>query len=374
MPGRIECGSEAIGAAMEFLTDEWLVDVATDYAGKCTLIALALTIIQRTLLDSRPVFFITAGRRGGGKTTALQMIIQAVTGTPAAAAAWSPAEEERRKALMSYLLMGVPYILWDNIPRGIQIACPHIERACTSSVYADRRLTVSEIVQAASSAVHCFTGNNIGPKGDLASRALHVRLTVDRIDPENRPFRHQDPVGWTQANRDKILHALFIILLGNQALKLPSQAVVGTRFKRWQRLVGSAVEYAAQCAVARYIDHADERMIDFAKLFLTQEAEDEESSDLADFLVALKETFGGSFTAIELANELNTGPGDGAEVVRAFLFAGKSPDFRPSQFTVSKRLRALKDNPAKIGGETLILKSDEDQHAKVTRFCVATSK
>src|SRR4029077_15442754 len=125
---------------------EWLVDVSTDYSGKCTLVALALTIIQRSLLDSRPVWFITAGRRGGGKTTTLQMIIQAVTGMPASAAAWSPNEEERRKALMSYLLMGVPYVLWDNIPRGIQIACPHIERACTSAVYSDRKLAVSEIV------------------------------------------------------------------------------------------------------------------------------------------------------------------------------------------------------------------------------------
>jgi hypothetical protein len=59
------------------------------------------------------------------------MIMQAVTGTPAAASAWSPSEEERRKSLISHLLLGLPYILWDNIPRGLQIACQHIEKACT---------------------------------------------------------------------------------------------------------------------------------------------------------------------------------------------------------------------------------------------------
>ena len=47
------------------------VDVATDYAGKCTIIAAALTMIERSLLDQRPAFFVTAGRRGGGKTTTL---------------------------------------------------------------------------------------------------------------------------------------------------------------------------------------------------------------------------------------------------------------------------------------------------------------
>ena len=44
------------------------------------LIALALTLIERTLLPERPCFFITAGRRGNGKTTAIIMLIKAVTG------------------------------------------------------------------------------------------------------------------------------------------------------------------------------------------------------------------------------------------------------------------------------------------------------
>jgi len=61
--------------------------------------------------------YYTAGRRGGGKTTTLIMLILAVTGLWPAAAAWSPSEEERRKALMSYFLQGVAYILWDNIAR-----------------------------------------------------------------------------------------------------------------------------------------------------------------------------------------------------------------------------------------------------------------
>src|SRR5262245_34149495 len=38
LPRREDCTDEAVRKAMEFLTDEWLCDVATDYAGKCTLI------------------------------------------------------------------------------------------------------------------------------------------------------------------------------------------------------------------------------------------------------------------------------------------------------------------------------------------------
>jgi hypothetical protein len=101
---RKDCAPERVKAAMEFLCDQWLVDVATDCAGKCTIIAAALTLIERTLLPDRPCFFVTAGRRGGGKTTSLTMLIMAVTGLWPAAAAWSTNEEERRKALMSYFL------------------------------------------------------------------------------------------------------------------------------------------------------------------------------------------------------------------------------------------------------------------------------
>jgi hypothetical protein len=156
-----------------------------------------------------------------------------------AAFAWSSGEEERRKALLSYLMTGIPYILWDNIPRGSQISCPHIEKSCTMSYYADRKLGVSEMVMTAAASIHLFTGNNIGPRGDLASRSLVARLDVDRLDPENREFKHPDPVGWTRANRAEILQALYTILLGNPTLKLPRNSLMNTRFKMWWRLVGA---------------------------------------------------------------------------------------------------------------------------------------
>jgi hypothetical protein len=376
LPERGGCDDDAVGKAMRFLTDEWLCDVATDYTGKCTLIAAALTMIERSILDQRPVFFVSAGQRGSGKTTTLTMLIEAVMGIAPAAAAWSPNEEERRKSVFSYFKYGLTYILWDNIPRGTQISCPHIEKSCTAAYYADRNLGVSEIQCVAASTIHLFTGNNIGPKGDLASRSLQVRLDVDRVDPENRDFRHPDRVGWTRANRAEILTALYMVLLGNPALDLPQAAPMKTRFKMWYRVVGSAVEHAAKCAGAGV-------EVDYGKLFLDQEADDEDATSLAEMLAALSEGMQSRDAAVgrkpqpskatDVADAINGNPGDANMlIVRGFLFPNQPSTVPVTAKAVGKRLKAHVGAPTRHGGQTLVLKSYVDSHDQVLKFRVET--
>jgi hypothetical protein len=378
MPRPQECDSDRVAAAMRFLTEEWLCDVSTTYAGKCILIASALTIIERTVFPERPDFYVTAGRRGGGKTTALTMLIMAVTGARPAAAAWTPNEEERKKALFSYLMEGVAYILWDNIPRGTLIDCPHIQKASTSDTVTDRILGVSKTASASAAAIHLFTGNNIGPKGDSVSRGLQARIEVERTDPENRPFRHSDPIGWTEVNRPKILQALYTILLGNPELKKPRNAPAKTRFKLWWRVVGAAIENAAKqhSAAIDPAAYAEDRgrpvPVDFQQLFISQEADDEESSSLADALDILNRRWpAGTFKAADVAkmiNESGTTP-DGA-VVREFLFPGGRSDQVVSTKSVGKRLGAHVGNPVRYGEKTLSLCGGWDTHSKIQTFFV----
>ena len=124
LPDPRAIGPTQIANAMRFLTDEWLVDVATDYPGKCVIIAHALSIIERALFPERPGFFISAGRRGSGKTTSVNLVSGAVLGTRAVAAAWSSDPEERRKNLLAMFAEGAPSVCWDNIPLGSTIRCP----------------------------------------------------------------------------------------------------------------------------------------------------------------------------------------------------------------------------------------------------------
>ena len=363
LPTIRDCTPSAVAESMRFLADEWFCDVKADYAGKCVLIAAALTIIQRLLLPERPAFFITAGQRGGGKTTTANMIAIAILGRRASAAAWSPNDEERRKALLAYLGEGVPLIVWDNIPRGAAISCPSIEKALTAETYTDRVLGISDTRTVPATAVQVFTGNNIAARGDLASRSLSARLTVDRPDPENREFTHPDPIAWTEANRGRILRAMYTVALGNPRLRDNKPTAAETRFKAWWHLVGSAVEHAAK----QHVDHVAAVVMDahetckpavisFRTLFLAGEADEEQSSSLATVLDVLRTKWPDGCEAREVA--LYAGAADeGSIAFKAALEAASGKALKViTATTITWKLKALTDAPVRVGDDVLVLR------------------
>ena len=363
IPCTADCTSSAVASAMRFLTDEWLVDVATDYPGKCVAIATVATLLERLLLPERPAVFIQAGQRGGGKTTAAHMISLAALGSRAAAAAWSPSDEERRKSLLAYLGEGVPLICWDNIPRGLAISCPSIEKALTASTYTDRVLGASESRTVPATAIHLFTGNNIAPRGDLASRSLCMRLSVDRPDPENRTFKHPDPLAWTEASRGRILNAIYTVLVGNPRLKAANPAQAETRFKLWWHVVGSAVEHAA----AQHVEHVGALAFDanagcpaerisFRGMFLAGEAEEEQTSSLNTVLEVLLAKWPSGFRAIDLASYIGSADEDAINLKAALEQASGKALKVITPTSVTWRLKAVVDAPVSVAGNTLALR------------------
>jgi hypothetical protein len=61
----MECTPAVVAEAMRYLAHEWLCDLASDYVGRCIVVACSLTVMERLLLRERPAFFVTAGQRGG---------------------------------------------------------------------------------------------------------------------------------------------------------------------------------------------------------------------------------------------------------------------------------------------------------------------
>jgi hypothetical protein len=367
LPCAEACTSAAVVDAMRFLTDEWLVDVATDYNGKCALIALALSIIQRALLPERPAYMISAGQRSSGKTTVINMVSAAVLGRRAAAAAWSPSEEERRKALFSYLGDGVPLLVWDNIPRGAAISCPSIEKALTAETYTDRVLGFTLTRTVPASTVQVFTGNNVSARGDMASRTLQVRLAVDRPDPENREFVHADPISWTEAHRGKILAALYTLLLGNPRLRSNDQAAAETRFKTWWHLIGSPIEYAASehldyvraLAVAQDTACPPSR-VRFKTMFLAGEADEEQTSSLAIVLRVLREKWRNGCLARDVAAFAGVATEEAIEFKVALEQASGRAIKVVTAVVITWRLKALIEAPVQIADHVFVLQYQPD--------------
>jgi hypothetical protein len=336
---------------------------------------LAMTLIERALLPERPAFFVTAGQRGGGKTTLVNMITLAALGRRAAAAGWSDNSEERKKALFSYLRQSAACLAWDNISRGSAISCPHIEAALTASEISDRVLGVSLVETVPSTTVQIFTGNSITPRGDMASRSLMLALQVNRPDPENRAFAHADPLAWTHANRRKIVRALYTLLIAG-AQNRPKQQEAKTRFKTWWNLVGWPMEYAAGMIAAT---------VNCTELMLAGEVGDEEASAVSAALTIMREIWGdGAFTAMDVVKAMTPGMQmEDAATTRADAIAdalgelvGKRLD-RPTARSIGKLLsKRLVGRPAWIGdGQTVAtLKKSAGHNANTYRIHVSASE
>jgi hypothetical protein len=244
--------------------------------------------------------------------------------------------------------------------------------------------------------IHFFTGNNIGPRGDLASRSLQTRLEVDRPDPENREFKHSDPIAWTEDHRGQILVALYTVLRGNPRRDPKNKDLEPrqTRFKEWWDLIGSAVEYAAKLAKKQsrrenincLVGDADEPPpVRFKDLFLTQEEDDEEGASVTDALAVLSKKWPkgetgleSTFTAADVAKLANT-TGEWAsetdrmyaETLRDFLFPRiTSATQAVTAKATGRRLNRYVGVPVRHNSEVLTLKKSPDTHANALRYYI----
>ena len=284
------------------------------------------------------------------------MVALATLGKRAPAVPWSQSEEERRKAIFAALLQSAPLIVFDNIAAGSTLTCPVVEEVLTASELEDRVLGESRRERASCAAIMAFTGNNVLPKGDLASRTLMARINVDRPDPENRTFAHPDPFGWTLDHRREIIAALYVILLGNPNLRRKPGGEK-TRFKPWQRLVGSAIENAAQLAG---------RSVDFGKLFQQVEEQDEEAASLADVLQRLDRL--AECKPFRSAHVLTWGNADTDDATTLKSFFGGSASRPLTASGITRKLNSVADAPTMVGEVVWTLRRERLPNGNVTQF------
>jgi len=225
---------------------------------------------------------------------------------------------------------------------------------------------------ASAATVHLFTGINIVAYGAMASRVLHVRVDTELVDPMARPFVHGNPVAWTKANRERVLGALYTILLGNPMLDREADVPVTIRFANWYRLVGSAVEHATRCYKEVHTSDDKATAIEFEKLFAKQKSSETEGVSLAEMLDVFEETMElyfkkprivktarlgkGKYLAKEIAACLNQeNPPEGVNIIRGFLFQKVQLNTKLSPLGVSRAFGAYREKRLSLGAEILVL-------------------
>jgi hypothetical protein len=121
--------------------------------------------------------------------------------------------------------------------------------------------------------------------------------------------------------------AFYAILLGNPTLCKPRNAPMKTRFKMWYRLVGSAIEHAAKLtkperdAQRKRDSKALDPEVDFQKLFLARDDDDEDSTSLAEVLAIMAKQWPETFDASQVMMLMNdqNGP-EWRSTARVLLF------------------------------------------------------
>ena len=102
--------------------------------------------------------------------------------------------------------------------------------------------------------------------------------------------------------------------------------------------------------------------IDFQKLFVAQEEDDEESASLADVLAEMAEEWPSEteFKAAEVAeiiNDRSHSYNQRGFILGEFLFPGAPFGFTVSARSVANRLKKHRDGPVKRGDRMLVLRS-----------------
>jgi hypothetical protein len=229
-----------------------LLDLVADFpfaklAHRAAWLAAMLTPLARYAFSGpAPLFLMDSNVRGSGKSLLCDIIALTVTGRDMPRMGNPDTDDEWRKRITSLALGGDQLVLIDNISFGLGSAS--IDAALTSTIWKDRILGRSEIVELPLNATWFATGNNVCLRADTSRRAAHVRLESQVENPEERSgFRHQDLKKYVLRERPNLLAAALTILRGYCAAGRPNQQLTPWgSFEGWSDLVRSTVVWAGQ--------------------------------------------------------------------------------------------------------------------------------
>ncbi len=232
-------------ASAQHILDEIFADFPFENnASRTNTLATLLSVIVRPLIKGNvPITILDKPQAGTGASLIADIISTIAAGKPASMWGMPETEDEWRKAITSALMDGGPVIVIDNVTGRLRSAS--LARALTAKTWWDRILGKSLMVALPQESVWIATGNNIQIGGDIARRALWVRLDAAQARPWTRTeFRHPDILGWIRENHDSVIAYLLIMARAwVQAGKPPGGAKLGG-FNEWAEVISGILEFS----------------------------------------------------------------------------------------------------------------------------------
>jgi len=208
--------------------------------GESVLVCGILTVIQRPVLRTAPVFYMLAPEAGMGKTLLVDAIGAIGFGTDVPKRFLPQDDEEARKVITTALLAGDQALCFDNVPREQTVRCAALDAAVTSGEWADRRLGSNTQVRMPFAMNVFITGNNIFVQKDSIRRGLFISLKQEEENPERRSFRIPNLLEHVRAHRKALVTDALTIL---RAYRVAGERVdcppMGS-FETWSRTVREA--------------------------------------------------------------------------------------------------------------------------------------
>jgi hypothetical protein len=227
------------------LIEETICDYPMDQASKANALGYFVTQSVMDVIEAEtPIALIDSSVHGGGKTLLCKCCGLIYSGTQPDLTTPQVREEEWKKTILSLLIKGRPFIVFDNAERHIDSESLH--STLTSTKVGGRILGASDYQVYPNKSVWALAGNNLSISPDLSRRGYWIRIEPTTSKPHTRiDFKHPDLLGWISENRSELLWA--ILTLGrawfSAGCPKPSVQVLGG-FEDWSAVVGGILEHA----------------------------------------------------------------------------------------------------------------------------------
>jgi hypothetical protein len=222
-----------------------------DAEDRANYYGLLLTPLLRLLSPpSYKGFFIGAHQPGSGKTL-LADVARILHG--GIFRSDMPADEKEIKSMSTSLLAttSAPVVQVDNVT-GVLRSSYMAGLLTSTGELQERELGKSSMLEFTNDRVWVFTGNNPSLGGDIVRRMILVMIDPNMADPETREFAIKDLPAWVRTNRNRLLHALLVMVRHWVACGRPlAVRQQSDSFATWEATVAGILE---RCGVPGQFD------------------------------------------------------------------------------------------------------------------------